>query len=323
MANPKVVICMSTYNGEKYLDQQLDSFIAQHYQNWQLIIHDDGSTDGTKAIIRKYMEQDRRIRLIQNDGHLGIKKAFLTLLSQEEGEFYAFSDQDDVWHADKLDILVQRMQREDPLVPTLIYSRYDEIDGAGNPLPASTRNAIYSTKLKDFLLINTATGCTCLLNHSLRDELIRSTHKLNYSSIHMHDWWAALVSSALGQVIFVDQELVSYRQHGNNVLGAPDRANFVKRLGRFLQFRESRIVSSGSRQARELLRLYGSELGSEQTALIQGVAALFQGWAPLKKRRFLKDNGLFIRSKFLNIETILLLWMWPSLRERIFSHYRS
>ncbi|MFD1393849.1 glycosyltransferase family 2 protein [Lacticaseibacillus jixianensis] len=319
MDNPKVVICMSTYNGEKFLAQQLDSFIAQTHQNWRLIVHDDGSTDSTKQILARYADLDDRVRVVDDEGHLGIKRAFLSLLSKEDAELYAFSDQDDVWHEDKLAVLVARLRGEDPSVPTLIYSRFDEIDAQNQILPDRSSQAVYSTRLKDFLLINTATGCTCMVNHALRDQLIRPLTSLRLSAIHMHDWWAALVASALGQVIFVNQKLVSYRQHGNNVLGAPTGGRFLKRFGRFLEFRESRIVDSGTKQAGELLRLYGPQLSVDQTQLVAGVADLFHGWAPIKKQRFLKRQGLFIRSKFLNIETILLLWMFPSQRRRVFS----
>ncbi|MCT4384164.1 glycosyltransferase family 2 protein [Lacticaseibacillus paracasei] len=320
MADFKVVIVMSTYNGEKFLPDQLDSFIAQEYQNWRLIVHDDGSTDSTMQVLSDYAAKDNRIRVLENDGHLGIKRSFLSLLGQEEGDFYAFSDQDDVWHANKLSVLVTRMKQEDPVVPTLIYSRFVEINGQGEQLPGSPHKPIYSTALKDLLLINTVTGCTCMLNRALRECLLKRLSDLDLDQIHMHDWWAALVAAALGQVIFVDAQLVSYRQHKTNVLGAPGNDGFATRLGRFMKFRESRIVSSGSRQAGQLLALYGSHLRAMDRPLVAGVASLFKGWAPIRKIRFLKTQQLYIHSKFLNIELTLLLWMTPWDRARVFAH---
>ncbi|WP_338217638.1 glycosyltransferase family 2 protein [Lacticaseibacillus salsurivasis] len=319
MQESKIVICMSTYNGEKFLASQLDSFIDQDYQNWELVVHDDGSTDGTIKLIQRYQARDRRIKLIPGDGHQGIKQAFLSLLTKVEGDYYAFSDQDDVWHANKLTTLLRTLASEPSATPTLVYSRYDEIDGAGNRIPRTGRQPIYKTQLKDLLLINTVTGCTVMFNRSLRNQLIAPLASLDIEALHMHDWWAALVASALGKVIFVDQELVSYRQHGTNVLGAPGHLDFGVRLRKFLHLAESRIVHSGSRQAQQLLSCYSNQLKSQQVPLVRGVANLFEGWHPLHNFRFLKTNHLFISSKFLNIELTILLFLPPRARRRVFA----
>lgn len=317
MREPSILICMSTYNGEKFLQAQLDSFVAQSFQNWQLIVHDDGSTDASLKVLEDFAAREPRAKVLHNDGHLGIKRAFLNLLTEADTDYYAFSDQDDVWDPQKLAIMIATLQQQRETLPVLAYSRYSEIDSAGRPLSVPMRKPVYGTQLNDFLLINTVTGCTVVMNHALRDLLIQPLASIDFTALHMHDWWAALVASALGKVIFVDQALVNYRQHGDNVLGAPGHSSFITRLGHALQFKESRIVRSGCSQAKELQRLYRQLLPSGILAVTTGVAALFEGWQPIKKQRFLARNGLYIRSKFLNLETNALLWMPSGLRRYV------
>ncbi|WP_203662652.1 glycosyltransferase family 2 protein [Lacticaseibacillus sp. 53-4] len=317
MTEPTITICLSAYNGERFLAEQLASFQAQTYQNWQLLIHDDGSTDHTVEIVRKYAQSDSRIHLADLGGHLGIKRAFIALLKEQDTDFYAFSDQDDVWEPEKLTTLVDALASENSEKPLLAYSRFSEIDSGGRPLPEDDRHPIYSTAFKDFLMINTVTGCTVLLNRSLRNKLLAPSVAVNYSLMTMHDAWAALVASAFGNVIFVDQPLVRYRQHGDNVLGAPGTANLLVRIARLLKFREAKIVGGNVRQTGEFLRCYQGQLAAKEAALAEGVAAIFDDWAPIKKISFLRREHLFVKSNSLNIQIKTLLWLPTPLRRYI------
>lgn len=101
----EISICMSTYNGEEYLSEQIDSIIGQTYTNWQLYVHDDGSSDNTREILNDYQKQDDRIHFSKTNNHQGIIKAFIELVQNVESEYYMFCDQDDVWLNNKIEMM--------------------------------------------------------------------------------------------------------------------------------------------------------------------------------------------------------------------------
>ena len=110
--NKKIDILMATYNGEKYLVEQLDSIINQTYHNWNLLIRDDNSTDKTLEIIQNYHKKDKRIKILKdNKGNLGIVRNFEELLKSSESEFIMFSDQDDIWVENKLDMYLKMIEK--------------------------------------------------------------------------------------------------------------------------------------------------------------------------------------------------------------------
>ena len=107
---PKIDILMATYNGGKYVEEQLKSIISQSYENWNLVIRDDGSGDNTLKILNEYSKSDKRIHIIlDNKGNLGLVKNFEELMKRSTEEYIMFSDQDDVWVDNKINILLQKM----------------------------------------------------------------------------------------------------------------------------------------------------------------------------------------------------------------------
>ena len=125
MENPKLCILLASYNGEKYIGDQLDSIINQTYKNWELIIRDDGSKDETMIILNKYEKKDERIKILRDDkGNLGFLKNFEELLFNAKEEFVLFSDQDDFWLKNKLEKFVEKIKVLDEKVlskPLLIH----------------------------------------------------------------------------------------------------------------------------------------------------------------------------------------------------------
>ena len=126
----KVNILLSTYNGEQYLKEQVKSIQDQTYQNWQLLIRDDGSTDGTVEIIQELVAQDERIRFINQGAieNLGVIKSFHALLKYEKADLYCFSDQDDVWLPDKIALQVAEAAKHPQEVPLLVYTDLKVVD---------------------------------------------------------------------------------------------------------------------------------------------------------------------------------------------------
>lgn len=223
----KIAILMATYNGEKYLEEQIKSIINQTYNNFILYIRDDNSTDNTIEIINKYkkMYSDKIIIVKDKKNTRGACQNFITLLENvskiKEHNLFMFCDQDDVWNNDKIEITIEKynnLEKKD--IPILIHTDLTVVDSTLNTISQSFIN--YSNlnsnaqTFNKYLVQNNVTGCTVLINRELVDLV-----KFDYTKqIIMHDWYFALLASALGKVIFINESTMKYRQHTSNVLGA-------------------------------------------------------------------------------------------------------
>lgn len=211
----KVVVLMSTYNGEKYLRQQLESILKQEGVEIDLHIRDDGSTDKTIEILKEYASRYNNITYYQGE-NLRPCKSFMELISAEiEGDFYALADQDDVWDTDKLKVAVNKLIRADNSKPTMYYSNLRIVDSNLCFCRNSHSRPLVAITKYEPLVENLATGCTIVYNTSLHDILTRYTVK-NFS---MHDTWIYMVASIFGETIYDFTPHISYRQHDNNVVG--------------------------------------------------------------------------------------------------------
>lgn len=213
---------MSTYNGESYLADQIDSIINQSYLNWHLYIRDDGSNDKTCEIIRHYSSKCSKISFV-NDGkvtNLGVIKSFMNLLRNIDADFYMFSDQDDVWKRDKVLNTIKFIKQFDYRTkPVCVYTNLQVVD---NQLQGNEPLLDYNWQ--DFLHLlftNNAYGCTMMLNQRLK-ELVKFD-SINYSNVFMHDWWLMLIAAGFGEVGYLDEKTILYRQHGNNQVGASNK----------------------------------------------------------------------------------------------------
>lgn len=215
----KVNILMSTYNGQQFLAEQIRSIQEQTFSDWTLLIRDDGSSDQTKDLLQDFARQDSRIRLIdiEEPKNLGVIKSFHRLVQYEKADYYFFSDQDDVWLPDKLEVSLQEARLYPTDQPLMIYM---DLTVVNQDLQVMTESMVRSqshhanTQLVEELTENTVTGGVAMINHSLA-ELWTGTE-----DILMHDWYLALLASALGKLVFIDKPGELYRQHADNVLGA-------------------------------------------------------------------------------------------------------
>lgn len=204
-------ILMATYNGEKYIGTQISSIVNQTYTDWQLLVHDDGSTDGTVSIIKKWAEIDNRIKLI-DDGivlhHPG--KNFIHVLQQSYSEYACFADQDDYWFENKLEVMLKYFTNTE--VPKLVYSSCYIWKFKNYDISRLIRFN-YSTTLNEFLFLNGGIqGCAMMFNGALRDIL--RNYNANY--IYMHDHLASLAAYCFGDIEFINIPLFLYRQHDKN-----------------------------------------------------------------------------------------------------------
>lgn len=261
---PLVQILVSTYNGEAYLEAQLESLLQQTYPNLRVLIRDDGSTDGTVGILRRY--QQAGCVDVQFGANLGVVGSFFALLEQvlPAAAYVAFCDQDDVWHPEKIRAAVDLLEKEVPAsIPGLYCGGYTIVDeglrqvapGEVYPRGPSFANA---------LVQNIAPGCAMVLNRAAVTRLQGRQPK----DIPVHDWWFYLVVSALGKVVYDPRPFVLYRQHGSNVIGA--RAGFIGRwAGRIRRHFAQQGKQVATNQARELYQLFGDEIPDSHAALLK------------------------------------------------------
>lgn len=231
-----VFILLASYNGERYLTDQLDSLIDQSYTNWKLIIRDDGSTDSTVAIINRYIERDTRISLIENKSAIkGACTNFAALfdLAKNNGNvnYAMFCDQDDIWKSEKIEkylAAMQTIEMEFKSQPVLIYGNFELMTTNGDYMPGDYK-LLPNLYLKNLLSFNYVYGCTVIMNRVLIEKIDRIS-----ADAENHDYWVALVAS-IYKSMYIDEKLLRYRQHSNNTSGnVAGNNSFSARLKRNL-----------------------------------------------------------------------------------------
>lgn len=288
MEYPKVAILMSTYNGEKYLDEQILSIINQTYKNWHLYIRDDGSSDNTINIIRKYTRRDKRISLYNDHENVGVVKSFMILLRNTNANYYMFSDQDDYWLNDKVEATMHKALKYENTVPMCIYTNYKPVDRELNSISREKGLEFVSNNFLDIIFTNYVTGCTLMLNNELKSLIKFET--LNYNKVYMHDWWIAMIAAKFGKLIYLDKVTLLYRQHGDNVVGSHNRNRTKTVFNRIFNISES---------IKELERIIdiSNEFNLEYGGRITGIDKKYiQGYGNLKKFSSLKYNYNLVRS---------------------------
>lgn len=289
----KIAILMATYNGEKYICQQIDSILSQTCTDWELYIHDDGSTDNTIAVVESYVEKyPDKIHLIDGKSTGGAKYNFFYMFGQVEAPYYMTCDQDDVWLEKKIELTYDKMLAiEDKAdVPCLVYTELRVVDSKLNTI-ADTMSEYQSLDchkrtINQFILQNSVTGCTMMVNMALRDKML---HITDIDNTIMHDWWAALVAAQFGKTAFIDEPTILYRQHGDNSLGAlgiNKLSYIVRRVWQKKQIQES--MRLGRLQAREFAKTYNLPADS----LAVRYAAL-EGKSRRVRQRFYKENDMY------------------------------
>ncbi|MCC9871407.1 glycosyltransferase family 2 protein, partial [Streptococcus agalactiae] len=266
-----VNILMATYNGEKFLAQQIESIQKQTFKEWNLLIRDDGSSDKTCDIIRNFTAKDSRIRFINENEHhnLGVIKSFFTLVNYEVADFYFFSDQDDVWLPEKLSVSLEAAKHKASDVPLLVYTDLKVVNQELNILQDSMIRAQShhaNTTLLPELTENTVTGGTMMINHALAEKWFTP------NDILMHDWFLALLAASLGEIIYLDLPTQLYRQHDNNVLGArtmDKRFKILREGPKSIFTRYWKLIHDSQKQASLIVDKYGDIMTANDLELIK------------------------------------------------------
>ena len=224
----RVGILLASYQGARFIGEQIDSIMAQTHENWVMVVCDDGSSDSTMRVVESYAADPRIVVLPKSGDDQGVTENFSRLLSWAidnlNPELYLFSDQDDVWCSDKLEKIVGTYQSLAPRSggnePVLLHSDLRVVDSTLAPIATSfyqyqgitTGNSV---RLNELLVQNSVTGCAMAFN----SVLARLACPIPKDAI-WHDWWVGLLAACVGRICFIPDALVLYRQSGSNTLGA-------------------------------------------------------------------------------------------------------
>ncbi|MCL1999354.1 MAG: glycosyltransferase family 2 protein [Turicibacter sp.] len=269
-----ISILMATYNGERFLQEQLDSVLSQTFSNFTIHVSDDCSTDSTWQILEEYAEKSPKIRISRRHENTGsAKHNFLGLMTEIRDDYIMLCDQDDVWLPDKIEktlAKMQSMERENGVnTPILVHTDLtvtDENLAVKNPSYKAAMNSDFSrTAFNQVLIQNTLTGCTALYNRALA-ELLTTAPKYCV----MHDWWLKLVAAAFGRIGHLEEQTVLYRQHGGNAIGAKDVRTLSYKIGRLLNGGSVKeAIKITYPQAESLLDIYDNVLTLSQKQAIE------------------------------------------------------
>lgn len=221
-----VDILLSTYNGEKFLVEQLESVFAQSFQDFTLVVRDDGSTDATLEMLEEFvLKYPQRIRVLDDGlGNLGSSASFMKLLEFSDAKYMMFCDQDDVWMSDKVEVTLLEMLRLDvgdaTEMPLLVFSDLKVVDSSLNIMADSFWEYQKMTpdiahEWKKLLAQNVVTGCTMMINQKAKECSLPFALKMM-----VHDQWIGVNVAKYGRVSYIDTKTILYRQHDNNVEGA-------------------------------------------------------------------------------------------------------
>lgn len=250
----KVAVLMSTYNGMRFLPEQVESILSQKDVEVQLFVRDDGSSDGTVDYLSKF---DDRLTLIPGK-NLGVGNSFMQLVYMvpETYDYYAFSDQDDIWMQEKLAIAVNAL--DDRPGSCLYVSNQTLTDAGGKPIGNRYATAP-DVSFRQILCQNMISGCTMVWNRELHVLLSDPSHRPDPELLRarIHDVWVAMAAAVTGEILYDDESHIYYRQHENNVVG-------VRRtpiLSQWMDKVEKPELRCGrSRLAKETLRCFEDQI---------------------------------------------------------------
>ena len=238
----KIDILLATYNGSKYLHEQLDSILSQSYGNINVIIRDDGSSDNTVMIIKEYEEKDNRVKLLSDNlGNLGFVRNFEKLMKNSTSEYLMFSDQDDIWYNNKVETSYKRIKA------------IEEKNGKSCPILVHTNSRImnYETRTKALFISDYAKnssfensffnffvqGSTMLINKFLKIESLPFSKE-----VYLHDRYLHLITEFIGVRSYIDVPTMDYRQHSNNEIGSSVNVIYKIKNKRYFNLKDRELL---------------------------------------------------------------------------------
>lgn len=304
-----VGIVMATYNGSKYIREQINSILNNTYTDWTLWICDDGSKDNTLTILKEYeTKYPGKIRVHQNPKNLGLVRNFLEGTKECDTRYIMFCDQDDVWNKDKIQITLNEMKR------------MEDKEGNHNPITVFTDVTVVNSKLSQLhssfyqvskldtnqldlphiLMENKLIGCTIMFNLSVKEKMTKLP-KL----ARVHDWWIAILSASFGMISYLPETTLLYRQHENNVIGNQSFYSYVQKRIKTL-WKQRQVLLSTQKQAYEFYEIYQNQLSRKNKKIVYEFAMLHKrNW--FIRRYIIVKNGYLKTGLLRNIGVLLLI----------------
>lgn len=286
----KVAILMCTYNGGRFLHEQLASFLSQNHEHWELWVSDDGSTDDTLDIVRGFGGGEKRVTVVPGP-RSGFAANFLSLLRHAgvDAEYFAWSDQDDIWFPDKLSRAIARLQMVDPEIPAVYSGRTELVNAAGEKIRLS-RCFKKMPSFRNALCQNIGGGNTMVLNRAAR-ELLNCGE---IPEVVAHDWWAyQLITGAGGVMLYDPEPVLQYRQYGNNQIG--ENLSFRARMirlhlifsGEYRKWNEKNINALACRR---------DSLSPENIEIYDSFVTAFRCEEIFTRLKYLRKSGIYRQS---------------------------
>lgn len=268
----EIDIIMASYNGEKYIKEQIHSILNSSIQDFKINIYDDGSNDATIDILEQLENQYKdKIKVYKNSNNKGVTRNFLEALSTSSANYIMFCDQDDYWLENKIEITLNKMkdlEKKHPNKPLAVFTDTIVVDEGLNTIYPSFFKASNlnpeAISLEKLLMENKLIGCTVMINKEVRQVLNNISLP---KEAKFHDHWIALIAASMGVIGYIDKGTLLYRQHGDNVVGNLNFKNYLKdRIKTIKQQKQSLIVLQ--KQANEFASLYKDSLSKEAYKII-------------------------------------------------------
>lgn len=310
LAHMTIDILLSTYNGEKYIEQQIHSILQQSRSDWVLLIRDDLSHDSTPHLIHKLQYlYPQKIQIIDDKStNLGASQSFSKLLEKSKSDYVMFCDQDDVWVPNKIELTISKIQELEYIhskkTPLLVHSDLKVVDHQLDLIENSfwkyqNLDPKQGNFLNRTLVQNVVTGCTVMINQPLRQLATPIPNECI-----MHDWWIALVAAAFGKIAYIETPTVLYRHHQSNLIGSK-KWDLKYIFSRAIDPKNIKVCFEETiYQAQSFLDIYRSSLAVESLELVETYSDLnnlnfFQKRTALLKHGYykigsLRNLGLFL-----------------------------
>lgn len=270
----KIIILLATYNGGKYVREQLESITKQSYSNWELLISDDGSTDDTLTIIRAFCAKDTRIKIVnEGQANIGACQNFGNLLTtslDREWDFVMFADQDDFWYDSKIQNTLDGMLEQDDFkeISKLVYTDFEYADDLLKPLLKETERNVFFWKepnLPRLLAQNNIYGCTMMMNRLLAEK----ASPIPFSAEN-HDYWISMVAASVGKIVHIKKRTILYRQHTHNVSGHYLNNSLKRRFERYYKRNKplEKMMTLRFEMAGELQNRFSNEISDSHKKLL-------------------------------------------------------
>lgn len=291
---PSCLVLLCTYNGEKYLREQLDSILNQKDVEIFIKIADDRSTDSTVNILKEYASKYTNVEYNINEKNKKFTYNFIDLLFSAKNtnyDYYALADQDDVWLDDKIINAISILKNSTNKNGMLYCSNLTLVDKDLNKIGYMEDKKILKANKYNFLASNIATGCTIVFNNLFMNQIT----KYYPNGIYLHDYWLLLVAAYTAEYFYDINSYILYRQHGNNQIGGNKKASILKKINNFIYKKNTYFIYL----LKELLNGYSTDIEIEDYELIKILAnyhSSFKNKAKIifsKKIKRLRGNLMF------------------------------